>query len=263
MGQQRLINQYRLHQEEYHNLFKEFTKSEDRRMFFKYIQFSFRVGQSTVRNIIKEVCTIVFDILSPLYLKASIEENCYYNYKKYFSIVLMTICDHVYRFKLVDIGAYGENTTSNEQTQKINKSCSFGINHSHSRACYPFRALIPTELSSDSVRENRPLHSNISIPGFSIGDAAFPLTTKIMKPYCGSNLTIVQKIFNYRQFRARRIIENSFCILTNRWQVFHKSFCMLPKTADKITLTCVTHKRQPFNEILCEYFVSLIRELDF
>lgn len=124
-------------------------------MFYRYlvtgnsissIVFSFRVGQSTVRNIIKEVYVKISDTLSSLYLRAPIEEewksiadgywntwqmpncfgavdgkhvrlkcppnsgSCYYNYKKYFSIVLMAICDHRYIFKLVDIGAYRGNS---------------------------------------------------------------------------------------------------------------------------------------------------------
>lgn len=36
--------------------------------------------------------------------------SCFFNYKKYFSTVLLAICDHLYRFKLVDIGAYGGNS---------------------------------------------------------------------------------------------------------------------------------------------------------
>lgn len=42
------------------------------------------------------------------------------------------------------------------------------------------------------------MSDNISMPGFFIGDAAFPLITRIMKSYYGSNLTIAQRIFNYR-----------------------------------------------------------------
>jgi len=83
--------------------------------------------------------------------------------------------------------------------------------------------------------------SDISIPGFFIGDTAFPLTTRITKPYCGSNLTIVQRIFNYGHSRARCTIESAFGILANRWQIFHRSICMylLPETVNKITLASV------------------------
>lgn len=212
--------------------------------------------------------------------------SCYFNYKKYFSIVLMAICDHAYRFKLVDIGAYGGNSDG-------------GI----------FDALvIGKKLKKGQLnlpKDNAKLPgSNISIPGFFIGDAAFPLTTRIMKPYCGSNLTIAQRIFNYRHSRARRTIESSFGILANRWQVFHKSICMLPETADKITLASVclhnflmyeeqkngtteeysqeihsdsmywslvivdaeqgnTQMAITQRDVLCEYFASPVGEVDF
>jgi len=221
------------------------------------IAFSFRVGQSTVRNIIKEVCTVISNTLSSLYLTIPTEEewksiadgywniwqmpncfgavdgkhiklkcppnsgSCFYNYKKYFSIVLMAICDHLYRFKLVDIGAYGGNSDGG-----IFEASNIGKNLKNGQLNLPKgNAKLPG--------------SNISMPGFFIGDAAFPLITRIMKPYCGSNLTIAQKIFNYRHSRARRTIESAFGILANRWQVFHKSICMLPQTADKITLASV------------------------
>lgn len=81
--------------------------------------------------------------------------------------------------------------------------------------------------------------SDISIPGFFIGDAAFSLTTRVMKPYGGTDLTEPQRNFNYRHSRARRTIETAFGILANRWQVFHKPINMLPETADKIVLASV------------------------
>jgi len=144
---------------------------------------------------------------------------------------------------------------------------------------------------------------DISIPGFFIGDAAFPLTTRMIKPYCGSNLTIAQRIFNYRHSRARRTIESAFGILANRWQIFHRSICMLPETVDKITLASIClhnflmHKEQKNRtkehsqetdgnstywspavvdaeqgntqiaitqrDVLCEYFVSPAEEVNF
>jgi len=39
------------------------------------IAFSFRVGQSTGRNIIKEVCTVISNTLNALYLTVPIEEE--------------------------------------------------------------------------------------------------------------------------------------------------------------------------------------------
>ncbi|XP_036144929.1 protein ALP1-like [Monomorium pharaonis] len=211
--------------------------------------------------------------------------SCYYNYKKYFSIVLMAICDHLYRFKLVDIEGYGGNSGG-------------GIFHV---------STIGQNLENDQLnlpKDNAKLPgSDIKLPGFFIGDAAFPLTTRIMKPYCGSNLTIAQKIFNYRHSRARRTIESLFGILANRWQVFHKSICMLPQTADKRTLASVClHNFLMYEEqkdaskeysqeidsnniswlpveinaerdntqiaitqrdMLCNYFVSLVGKVDF
>jgi hypothetical protein len=46
-----------------------------------------------------------------------------------------------------------------------------------------------------------------------IGDDAFPLRNTLLKPYSKINLTLKQKIFNYRLSRARRVSENAFGIL--------------------------------------------------
>ncbi|XP_071578889.1 uncharacterized protein [Temnothorax nylanderi] len=220
------------------------------------IAFSFRVGQSTVRKLIKEVCPIITNKLRPIYLTCPTEEqwknisdgywnqwnipNCfgaidgkhillrcppnsgslYFNYKKQFSIVLMAISDHLYRFSLVDIGAYGGNSDGGVfESSNIGKNLNNGLNLPTSLAYLP--------------------GSNISMPGFFIADAAFPLCTRIMKPYSGKNLTEKQRIYNYRHSRARRTVESAFGIYANRWRVFHTAISMLPETADLITIASV------------------------
>lgn len=221
------------------------------------IAFSFRVGQSTVRKLIKEVGQTIIYILKPIYLRCPIEEqwksiidgfwnrwnmpNClgsidgkhivvrcppnsgslFFNYKKQFSIVLLAISDHLYRFTLVDIGAYGGNSDGG-----ILESSTIGQNLNNDGLNLPTSfAYLPG--------------SNISMPAYFIADAAFPLCTRIMKPYSGKYLTETQKIYNYRHSRARRTVESTFGIYANRWRVCHTAISMFPETADIIITTSV------------------------
>ncbi|XP_032668398.1 protein ANTAGONIST OF LIKE HETEROCHROMATIN PROTEIN 1-like [Odontomachus brunneus] len=101
------------------------------------IALAYRIGESTAYKIIKETCDVLIKILVPDYLRPPVQEkwikichgfwkdwnfpNCvgaidgkhiqiqappnsgslYYNYKKTFSIVLMAVCDHNYKFTLI------------------------------------------------------------------------------------------------------------------------------------------------------------------
>ena len=111
------------------------------------LSFSFRMGKTTVSNIITETSNVIYQVLKEKYLSAphtkeewlkisqEFEENwniphtigcsggkyirivCpklagtqYYNYKGFFSIVLMAVCDANYCFTMIDLGQYGSNT---------------------------------------------------------------------------------------------------------------------------------------------------------
>ena len=68
------------------------------------------------------------------------------------------------------------------------------------------------------------------MPFVIVGDSAFPLTENIMKPYPAKDLTDIRRIFNYRLSRFRRISENAFGILVNRFRIFSKRIDLEPNT---------------------------------
>uniref|UniRef100_A0A034WPJ8 DDE Tnp4 domain-containing protein n=1 Tax=Bactrocera dorsalis TaxID=27457 RepID=A0A034WPJ8_BACDO len=69
-----------------------------------------------------------------------------------------------------------------------------------------------------NIPPNRPLlNREKEIPFVIVADDAFPLQKHIMKPYSKRNLTMPEKIFNYRLSRARRVIENAFGIALARF----------------------------------------------
>lgn len=60
-----------------------------------------------------------------------------------------------------------------------------------------------------------------------------------MKPYPGKNLEEKKTLFNYRLSRARRIIENLFGILVNRWLFLSKSTGLCPDSTVKCVLAAI------------------------
>lgn len=75
-----------------------------------------------------------------------------------------------------------------------------------------------------------------------VGDDAFPLSLTMMKPYPHRNLEKEKRIFNYRLSRARRVVENAFGILANRWRVFLTTIKLDPdRVTDVILAACCLH----------------------
>lgn len=52
-----------------------------------------------------------------------------------------------------------------------------------------------------------------------VGDEAFPLTEHLMIPYPNRNLSIKQRVYNYRLSYARRTVEYVFGIMANKWKL--------------------------------------------
>ena len=127
----------------------------------------------------------------------------YFNYKGFFSLVLLAICDAKYCFTFVDIGQYGSGNDSGV------------LKLSHMGKCF--------EDNSLNVPEGSKIPGmDMELPYFLVGDEIFPLKTWLMRPYPGT-LDETQRIYNYRVSRARRIIKIVFGILAAIWRIFRKA----------------------------------------
>ena len=143
----------------------------------------------------------------------------YFNYKHSFSIVLLAVVDANYKFLYVDVGCNGRVSDGGVFR---NSSLSTAL-EGNSLNTPP-----PEPLSGESV----PLHYTI------VADDAFPLKEYIQKPYSQVGLTPGKRIFNYRLSRARRVVENAFGILANRFRVFMTPIRLAPEKVENIVLAC-------------------------
>ena len=69
-----------------------------------------------------------------------------------------------------------------------------------------------------------------------MGEEAFSLKTYLVKPYPGSQSKgdNERNIFNYMLLRSRRVVENAFGLLSQKFQIYHRTLQSLPENADNI-----------------------------
>ncbi len=83
-------------------------------------------------------------------------------------------------------------------------------------------------------------NDNQDVPYFFVGDVAFALRPDMMKPYSLRGITRPERILNYRLSRARRVVENAFGILANRFQVLLSTMQQQqPETVKLIVTACM------------------------
>lgn len=113
----------------------------------------------------------------------------YYNFKNFYSIILMTIVDGSGRFLWACAGMPGNchdstllQSTSLWQTGKLKAIC---------------------ELSTQQV-------GNVMVPGLILADNAFPFRSYIMKRFSCANRSPEQRLFNKKHASSRVVVENAF-----------------------------------------------------
>lgn len=149
----------------------------------------------------------------------------YFNYKKTFSVVLLALVDADYKFIAVDIGSYGKNSDGGIlSTSRLGKSLNNGT------------------LDIPDCK-NLP-GTNIEAPYVIVGDSAFPLKANLLRPYPELQVQgdVEKRIFNYRLCRARRVVENAFGILAQRFRLYFRKINSKPNYIENIILTtCILH----------------------
>lgn len=126
----------------------------------------------------------------------------YYNYKGTYSIVLLALVDANYCFTYIDIGAQGRASDG---------------------------GIFQESNLYDSLENS---HLNIPPEMVIVADDAFPLKPYLMKPFSRRNLSLQERIFNYRLSRARRVVENTFGILVSTFRIFERP---IPLSPEKVT----------------------------
>ncbi|CAG4941905.1 unnamed protein product [Parnassius apollo] len=74
-------------------------------------------------------------------------------------------------------------------------------------------------------------------------DEAFPLKRNLLRPYPrSSGISEKERIYNNRLSRARRVVENAFGILYQKFGIYNKNLHLHPKYVDIVVFaTCILH----------------------
>lgn len=223
--------------------------------------FSFRMGRSTVADIVRETCQVLWKVLQPIFMPVPTQQmfrnvanefwakwnfpNCVgcidgkhiriqcppgsgsmaWNYKSFYSTVLQAVADANYKFLIVEIGGWGQ------QSDGGTFNASEMFDH--------------MQKGTLNIPPDAPLpdpHLTIDMPYVFVGDEAYPLMRNLLRPYPRSQLDPAKEYFNDRLSRARKCVECAFGIMTAKWRLLWKpietglDFC-----DDIVKAMCILH----------------------
>lgn len=223
---------------------------------FQSLSFQFRIGRTTIGEIVMQVCTAMLNTLKETYLKTPSSEekwreiaelflsrwnipnnigaidgkriviqkpafsgSHYHDYKGNESIIALVVSGPDYECLYADIGTNGRNPDGHAWAR-----CN--LKESLDDTTNPLHIPPPQPLPGRTV----------PVPFVLTGDEAFGLAKYMLRPYPQKNLTVEQRISNYRISRGRRISENILGILCNRWRCLRVPFLLSPEKVKVIVL---------------------------
>ncbi|XP_046682066.1 putative nuclease HARBI1 [Homalodisca vitripennis] len=142
----------------------------------------------------------------------------YYNYKKTHSIVLMAVANAHCEFIYCDVGTNGRISDGGVLNNTIF-----------------YEKLINKQLN---IPESEPVSFDHDLEYVFVGDDAFALRPDLIKPYSRDSLNNERRVCNRRISRARRVIENTFGILTSRFRIFNTAINLKVETIVSVVLAC-------------------------
>ncbi|KAJ8728512.1 hypothetical protein PYW07_006208 [Mythimna separata] len=216
-------------------------------------------GGSTVRQIVHETSSVLWECLQPEYMPVPTRQkwvevaerfyilwnlpNCvgsldgkhiritapinwgstFINYKGYFSIVLLAVVDADGFFLTIDVGEYGRNSDG-----RVLQVSSFGQAMDLGDLDLPNPTPLPGETQN--------------VPFYFVADEAFPLKRNIMRPYGRNQLTNERRAYNNRLSRARKSVECAYGMLASKFGGLYTPICCKPEYVDNIIKAmCVLH----------------------
>ena len=143
----------------------------------------------------------------------------YYNRKGYYSVIMQVLVDFRRHFMDVNIGWPG----------KV-----------HDARVFANSSLYNKCMKGTFVPKRPKIIEGVEVPLLILGDPAYPLLPWLMKPYIeNSSITSRERNYNYRQSRARMVVENAFGRLKGRWRCLLKRMDTHICNVPNIVASCV------------------------
>lgn len=224
---------------------------------YRSLMYGFRVAHNTISGIVADVCQAIVDVFEAEVIQTPTEPqqwlevaeqfqnkwqfphalgaldgkhiaitkpqnsgSTYHNYKGFFSVVLLALVDADYKFRWIQVGDVGSSSDA-----QIWNHCDLREGIDQGVVGIPDPAPLPGD--------------DQDTPYFILADDAFALQLWLMKPYSKRGLSDLQKIFNYRLSRGRRVVENGFGILANRFRCLLTTLNQRPDRACLVIKACV------------------------